>query len=189
MKMVYYYVDTDGQTRGPVGLDFFKVNHINAHSWVWHDGMPQWVEVHTVPSLRKYMRSDIAASFSTKKGIVDYDTERTKVPALAGISVSELDLLRSRVPKTWLTESILITLFCCVPLGIVSIIYASRVAPYWRRGLYGESLAASSAAAMWVKLTLMVTIAIWVVYTVIWIFTPVADNFLLWYNNYFTTGL
>ena len=30
-------------------------------------------------------------------------------------------------PKNWLVESILVTLFCCLPLGIAGIINASKV--------------------------------------------------------------
>ena len=30
-------------------------------------------------------------------------------------------------PKNWLIESILVTLFCCLPLGIAGIINASKV--------------------------------------------------------------
>jgi len=30
-------------------------------------------------------------------------------------------------PKSWLVESILVTLFCCLPFGIAGIVNASRV--------------------------------------------------------------
>lgn len=189
MKMLYYFIDSDGTAKGPVGLDHFKNNHINGHSWVWHDGLPQWVEAHTIPSIRKYMRSDLPLSFSSKKEGIDYEKERVNIPSLGTLPKSDLDILRSRVPKTWLAEAILITIFCCIPFGVVGIIYASRVAPYWRRGLYGESIYASNSAAFWVKLTIVLTIFIWVIYILIWIFTPFAEKTTIWYNNYFTSPL
>lgn len=37
-------------------------------------------------------------------------------------------------PKTWLVESILVTIFCCQILGIISIIYASGVESKFYRG-------------------------------------------------------
>lgn len=37
-------------------------------------------------------------------------------------------------PKTWLIESILVTIFCCQILGIISIIYAAGVESKFYRG-------------------------------------------------------
>lgn len=37
-------------------------------------------------------------------------------------------------PKTWLVESILVTIFCCQILGIISIIYAASVESKFHRG-------------------------------------------------------
>lgn len=47
-------------------------------------------------------------------------------------------------PKNWLVESILVTLFCCLPLGIAGIINASKV-----EGLFlaGDIAGANKAAA------------------------------------------
>lgn len=30
-------------------------------------------------------------------------------------------------PKTWMAESILVTVFCCLPFGIAGIVFASKV--------------------------------------------------------------
>lgn len=37
-------------------------------------------------------------------------------------------------PKTWLVESILVTIFCCQILGIISIIYSAGVESKFYRG-------------------------------------------------------
>ncbi|MCC2589386.1 CD225/dispanin family protein [Chryseobacterium sp. MFBS3-17] len=37
-------------------------------------------------------------------------------------------------PKNWLVESILVTLFCCLPLGVVGIVYAAGVEGKFARG-------------------------------------------------------
>lgn len=62
-------------------------------------------------------------------------------------------------PKNWLVESILVTIFCCLPLGIVSIIHASQVNSRYNMGDYAGAEAASRDAKRWMKITLFVTIA------------------------------
>ena len=49
-------------------------------------------------------------------------------------------------PKTWLVESILVTLFCCLPFGIVGIIQASKVNSLYMQGLHDEAEETSKSA-------------------------------------------
>lgn len=52
-------------------------------------------------------------------------------------------------PKNWLVESILVTLFCCMPLGIVGIIYAASVEGKYANGdIEGARSAAQTAKTM-----------------------------------------
>ena len=54
-------------------------------------------------------------------------------------------------PKNYLVESILVTLFCCLPLGIVGIIHASKVEGLWFAGDQEGALKAADDAKKWVK--------------------------------------
>ena len=49
-------------------------------------------------------------------------------------------------PKNWLVESILVTILCCLPFGIVGIINASKVNSLYDQGLYDESIRSSANA-------------------------------------------
>lgn len=52
-------------------------------------------------------------------------------------------------PKNWLVESILVTVFCCLPLGIVGIIYAASVESKYANGdTEGARSAAQTAKTM-----------------------------------------
>ena len=42
----------------------------------------------------------------------------------------------STPPKNWLVESILVTIFCCLPFGIAGIVFASQVNSKWAAGDY-----------------------------------------------------
>ena len=52
-------------------------------------------------------------------------------------------------PKTWLAESILVTLFCCLPFGIVGIVHSSKVESAFRSGDHEGADRASVEAKKW----------------------------------------
>ena len=54
-------------------------------------------------------------------------------------------------PKNYLIESILVTIFCCLPLGIVGIVYASQVNSKFASGDYEGAQMASNDANKWMK--------------------------------------
>jgi hypothetical protein len=67
-------------------------------------------------------------------------------------------------PKTWLVESILATIFCCLPLGIVGIINAASVNSKYDSGDYIGAERASLEAGKWTKIAFFVGLAVWVIY-------------------------
>ena len=54
-------------------------------------------------------------------------------------------------PKNYLAESILVTLFCNIPCGIVGIVKAESVGSLYSQGRYQEAQDASLSAKKWCK--------------------------------------
>ena len=50
---------------------------------------------------------------------------------------------------TYLPHAILATLFCCLPFGIVAIVYAAKVGTMQAMGDYHAATRASDSARMW----------------------------------------
>lgn len=71
-------------------------------------------------------------------------------------------------PKTWMTESILVTLFCCLPFGIVGIINASKVSSLYTQGNYAALLQASINAKKWTKIGFFIGLAVIIMYLLIY---------------------
>lgn len=69
-------------------------------------------------------------------------------------------------PKNWLVESILVTIFCCLPFGIVGIIKAAGVNSKHASGDYAGALADSASAGKWTKIGFFVGLGIGVLYLV-----------------------
>lgn len=59
-------------------------------------------------------------------------------------------------PKTWLVESILVTIFCCQILGIISIIYAASVESKFYRG----DISGAENASRTAKTLVLVSVAL-----------------------------
>ena len=69
-------------------------------------------------------------------------------------------------PKTWMAESILVTIFCCLPFGIAGIVFAAKVSSLYAAGQYEEAVEASNNAAKWTKIGLFVGLAVMVIYMI-----------------------
>jgi hypothetical protein len=69
-------------------------------------------------------------------------------------------------PKNWLVESILVTIFCCIPLGIGGIVNAASVNRKYNSGDYAGALNSSKQAGKWTKTGFWIGIAIWGAYAI-----------------------
>lgn len=67
--------------------------------------------------------------------------------------------MRPTPPKNWLAESILVTIFCCLPFGIVGIVNASQVNSKFAAGDYAGADKASKEAGRWTKIGFFIGLA------------------------------
>jgi hypothetical protein len=70
-------------------------------------------------------------------------------------------------PSNHLALAILTTLFCCLPLGIVSIVKASQVSGLWAQGNYAGAQAASDSAKKWAIWSAVLGIIVYIVYGIL----------------------
>jgi heme/copper-type cytochrome/quinol oxidase subunit 2 len=74
------------------------------------------------------------------------------------------NLIPPSQPKNWLVESILVTILCCLPFGIVGIINAAQVSTKYASGDYAGAERASQEAGKWTKIGFWIGIAVVVLY-------------------------
>lgn len=72
-------------------------------------------------------------------------------------------------PKTWLVESILVTIFCCLPFGIVGIVNATKVESLFYAGQLEASQRASRDAGKWTKIGFWVGLGCGLLYIILWV--------------------
>ena len=67
----------------------------------------------------------------------------------------------------YLVQAILVTIFCCVPFGIVSIVFAAQVNGKMAGGDYAGAIATSNKAKTWAWVSFGVGLGISLIYVVI----------------------
>ncbi|ORB85074.1 hypothetical protein B1987_16185 [Mycobacterium kansasii] len=72
-------------------------------------------------------------------------------------------------PDNYLVWAILATVLCCLPFGIVSIVYSTKVSGLWAQGRYAEAQAASANAKKWAIISAIVGAVIAVIVGVIYV--------------------
>lgn len=79
-------------------------------------------------------------------------------------------------PPNYLVPAILVTLFCCLPGGIVSIIFATQVNSKYAAGDVQGAMNASKNAKMWTMISAGIGLVIIVIYIIIGVLGAVGGS-------------
>ena len=72
-------------------------------------------------------------------------------------------------PKKWMVESIMVTIFCCLPFGIVGIVNAAKVSSLFAAGNVAAAEEASKSAGKWTKWGFIVGLVVIVLYAIFYV--------------------
>ncbi|OBH57769.1 CD225/dispanin family protein [Mycobacterium sp. E2479] len=72
-----------------------------------------------------------------------------------------------QAPNNYLVWSILVTLFCCLPFGIVAIVKSSQVNGLWAQGRYAEAQASAESAKRWVVWSAVIGVVAGIIYAIL----------------------
>ena len=72
-----------------------------------------------------------------------------------------------QAPNNYLVWSILVTLFCCLPFGIVAIVKSSQVNGLWAQGRYAEAQASADSAKKWVIWSAVIGVVVGIIYGIL----------------------
>jgi hypothetical protein len=158
MEKEYFYLN--GETKvGPLSLEALKFAPVTPTTLVWTHTIPDWVEARTLPELASLFNSP-ASSSPPPPPQTSYG---------AGNHANPADV-RPPMPENYLVWAILTTILCCLPLGIVSIINATKVSTLYAQGDYSGAQKASSDAkkwAMWSAILGFVVIFLYIIIMII----------------------
>ena len=201
--MPNYYYAIDQERRGPVSLDELRAAAISGHTLVWREGLPDWLPAReyaelsdlfrtnvpppprpaqhppAMPSRESYPSSAMPAGSTLPKPMPGARATGGEPHSQSGPRPSPrrttYDALGGPPPKTWLVESILATVLCCLPLGIAGIVNASKVESCYYAGDYDGAVHYSREAGKFTKIAVGVGVLIYVSYLAMFIL-GIIDN-------------
>lgn len=121
-----YYYALDGKPQGPYTLEELKEQNITRETLIWYAPLPSWKSAHLIPELDAIWHSSIPQDTHTPQPNQPINPIPQGIPSQ----------YPQTCPPNYLVWSILATIFCCWPLGIPAIIYASRVSEEYLMGNY-----------------------------------------------------
>lgn len=93
---------------------------------------------------------------------------------------------KSGRPSTHMALSIIVTLCCCIPFGVVGIVYAAKVDPAWNAGRLQEAREYSRKARNWSLWGIGLTLLFYLAYIILIV---AGVSWAMWWENtdaYFT---
>lgn len=149
--MNYYYRSPMGKNVGPLDIATLKIHGITRDTLVWAEGMPSWVRAGDVSELSCLFQA-APPEYSANPGYGHPNTQHMGGPAgpqgygqpnMGGgygpqqpYSSYQQPNHSVRKPDNWLWLGICTTILCCLPLGIASIVYSTKVNSAWDQGDY-----------------------------------------------------
>ena len=95
--------------------------------------------------------------------------------ALRGAVVPDATGATPRSVPSYLAQAIIVTLLCCLPFGIVAIVYAAQVSGKLAAGDYAGAVEASNKAKTWCWVSFGVGLAAIAIYAIIFLAAGLSD--------------
>ena len=129
----YFYLNAQNERKCPVPAADLLRNGITRTTLVWKEGMAQWLPAGEIPELQNFFTE---ASIPPIPPINPPETPPVPSQSAPGM----------QKPDNLLVWSILTTVLCSLPLGVVAIIYSTKVDNLWNVGKYQEAEKAAATA-------------------------------------------
>lgn len=148
MEKEYYYIDEHGEQFGPYSLDIFRLLPLRRQSLVWCTGMDEWAVADTMEELKGFLRKESPDTVAPRNDQVE------STPTTEQTSPHDRPM-----PKTWMTESIILTLLCSI-IGLIPFFHAMQVRNLYQTGDYEGAERESATAKKWFYIALAVGLVV-----------------------------
>ena len=181
-----FYVAENEKPVGPFEVSQLVARGLKGSDLVWAEGYETWVRADSVDEIKEALAAPSVASAEAYRetAIPQLPNENT-VPGCPPPPYQQpyqqqpnQPQQQSYVapPQSGLVESILVTLLCCLPFGIVGIVNAANVNSQWSAGRYEEAEKSSANAKRWTIIGAITGFVVSVLYIILIVFAGVLGN-------------
>ena len=189
----YYYVDGNNQQQGPIDAAQLPAFGVTTKTLVWCEGMANWQAAGEIPELASFFAAkqpEIPAQPQMQPGTPAQPQMQPQAQPQVQPQTMNINNFQQTQqpmnsqppfqqpnnqqmppqPDNYLVWAILVTVLCCLPLGVASIIYSVKVGSLYAQGDYNGAVDASQKAkkfAMIGGIGGLVFIIIYVIFMVI----------------------
>lgn len=158
--MKQYYIIRNDQPAGPYTIEELAAMGIKPDTIVWAEDIADWIPAYQVTELTSLFASTTAQTPSPYQ--VPY-RQATEAPRYNTTGPEARPSARPPMPPTYLTWSILVTIFLCRIAGIVAIVYSTQVSSCYYAGNYEGAAHASRQARLWVRIPAFIYLGLFLV--------------------------
>lgn len=141
----YYYLDQANQKQGPLPIESLR-GVITQQTLVWTSGMANWTPASQVAELAQLFAGPAVPPSPQQPPQHPYGYQQPQPqqpqPGYYGAQPNNGQVR----PDNYLVWAILSTILCCLPLGVVSIVYSCKVNGLYETGRYQEANEAADNA-------------------------------------------
>ena len=163
--MKQYFLIINGEKSGPFTIDQLATQQLTPETPVWTEGMSDWVPAQQVAELSSLFASQAPIPEASQPTATPQAPAYNAAPAYGNPQPQAPNT--QVVPPNYLVWSILVTLFCCIPGGVVAIVYSTQVSSRFQQGDYAGANESSRNARKWVIISAIAAAAVWVIYAII----------------------
>jgi len=169
----YFYLTPQNEQKGPVEANQLVACGVNANTLVWTEGMAQWAPAGQVQALASFFApaaqpaTPPTPSYATQQA-APQPAQQVAPQSVVYVQTNPSGTSQPAMPKpsSNMTLAVLTTILCCLPLGIVAIIYASKVDGRYLAGDYAGALSASKNARTWSIIGIVGAAIIMIIYLI-----------------------
>lgn len=138
-----YWANINEIKVGPLEPEQLASYGLTPDTYVWRKGWQQWCKAKFVDELQPW----IYRQYGGRSAYGPEERDSTQYWHFDRYNAGQKQ--RPPMPSTYLPWSLIVTLVCCMPVGIVAIIYSSMVESRYAASNYAGAQSASSVAKGW----------------------------------------
>jgi type IV secretory pathway VirB10-like protein len=199
-----FYVAENGNPVGPFTVTELIARGLKSNDLVWTKGFESWVAAESVDEIREALFAPQDHDEANSKPAIPEVPSQPCPPPAPPVPQPQTPQAQPQPqpqpqyqqpqpqyqqptqsvdeqsyempPKSWLVESILVTILCCLPFGIIGIIKSASINGLWQQGRYDDARKASQQAKTWTIVGAIIGLVVQVAYIVVFITMGIFDN-------------